>query len=350
MIPTFIFDNRHFTKNLIMSNLIQCNICQKWNSNKQSLLIHLGFCRQRHAAQQDDGSHILHEHNPIQSSYNQGDHLNPFAVYDDLDLSMSDDSVDNNSRNNMDNDYSSWDDFNQNGDDDDLQVDVGGDCKTHGQCSTAVSKLQIRLNNVINMHKAPLRLYDDVVNLFNDYISSDNFSKHAKLRTRKSFIKQIEETHPSIKSLRPVLRQVTLHDGTMATVPVFDSQAMLMDILSNSDIMKQENFADGYDIFTGDVDESHPSNKNYGEIHTGDEWIPARDKFCRSDSDDMPVSIVIFGDKSHTDLHGALALTPIIFTLTLFNQRCRNDPQFWRVLGYLPNLGHGKISPTRHQL
>ena len=122
-----------------MSNLIQCNICQKWNSNKQSLLIHLGFCRQRHSAQQDDGNHILHEHNPIQSSYNQGDHLNPFAVYDDLDLSISDDSVDNNSRNNMDNGYSSWEDFNPNGDDD-VQVDVGGDCKTHGQCrTTAVS-------------------------------------------------------------------------------------------------------------------------------------------------------------------------------------------------------------------
>ena len=56
----------------------------------------------------------------------------------------------------------------------------------------------------------------------------------------------------------------------------------------------------------------------------------------------MPVSIVIFGDKSHTDLHGALSLTPIIFTLTLFNQKSCNDPKFWRVLGYLPNLGHGK--------
>ena len=330
-----------------MSNLIQCKICQKWCTNKQSLLIHLRFCHQRHTAIQDDANHLLHEHNPLQSSYNQGDHLNPFAVYDDLDISNSDDdSVDNNNGNNMDNGYSSAEDFNMNGHDVD-QVDIaddvlGGDHKTHGQCSTAVSKLQIRLNNVINTHKAPLRLYDDVVHLFNDYISSDNFSKHAKLRTRKSFIKQIEATHPSIMSLHPVNKQVTLHDGIMATVPVFDAQAMIMDILSNSDLMKKENFADGYDIFNGDVDENHQSNKYYGEIHTGDEWIPARDKFCRPGTVDMPVSLVIFGDKSHTDLHGALALTPIIFTLTLFNQRCRNDPKFWRVLGYLPNLGHGK--------
>jgi hypothetical protein len=33
----------------------------------------------------------------------------------------------------------------------------------------------------------------------------------------------------------------------------------------------------------------------------------------------MLVGLIVFGDKSHTDLHGALSLTPNIFTLTLFN-------------------------------
>ena len=325
-----------------MTNVVQCEICQKWCSTKRGLLVHLGYCRERHNAIQDNANHLLHEHHPLQSSSNHGDDLNPFKVYDNSDYSNSDDSVDGNNRNYTDDGYSSVEDGNANGYDDDHQADVGDYHRSHGQRSTAVSKLQIRLNNVINNHKAPLRLYDDVVHLVNDYISSDNFSKHAKLRTRKSFIKQIEETHPFIMSLRPVNMQVTLHDGSTATVPVFDAKAMIMDILSNRDLMKKENFAEGYDIFTGDVDENHQSNKYYGEIHTGDEWIPARDKFCRPESVDMPVSLVIFGDKSHTDLHGALALTPIIFTLTLFNQTCRNDPKFWRVLGYVPNLGHGK--------
>ena len=54
-----------------------------------------------------------------------------------------------------------------------------------------------------------------------------------------------------------------------------------MDILTNTEMMNQENIADGYNIFTGDVDETHKSNRNYGEIHTGDEWIPARDRYCR---------------------------------------------------------------------
>ncbi len=56
----------------------------------------------------------------------------------------------------------------------------------------------------------------------------------------------------------------------------------------------------------------------------------------------MPDGLIVFGDKSHTDLHGALSLTPIIFTLTLFNRAAQNDSKFWRPIGYIPNLGYGR--------
>ena len=156
-----------------------------------------------------------------------------------------------------------------------------------------------------------------------------------------------EISHPGITTLCPVNKQLNLHDNTLVTVPVFDARAMIMDILTNTntELMNKENIAEGYDIFTGDVDENHKSNRKYGEIHTGDEWIPARDRYCRPHdnfTNDMPAGIVIFGDKSHTDLHGALALTPIINTLAFFNGKCWNNLKFWRVLGYLPNLGNGK--------
>ncbi len=61
----------------------------------------------------------------------------------------------------------------------------------------------------------------------------------------------------------------------------------------------------------------------------------------------MPVGLIVFGDKSHTDLHGALALTPIIFTLTMFNRASRNNINFWRPLGYIPNLSYGKNNADR---
>jgi hypothetical protein len=68
----------------------------------------------------------------------------------------------------------------------------------------------------------------------------------------------------------------------------------------------------------------------------------------------MPVGLIIFGDKSHTDLQGSLALSPIIFTLTLFNRISQNNTHFWRPLAYIPNLGYGnnkaKKTNTRDEI
>jgi hypothetical protein len=86
--------------------------------------------------------------------------------------------------------------------------------------------------------------------------------------------------------------------------------------------MSERNIAAEYDVFMGNINETLPENQCYGEIHTGNQWLPARDRYCSNNGDminEMPIALIIFGDKLHTDLHGSLSLTPIIFTLTLFN-------------------------------
>jgi len=164
-----------------MSNLVQCNICQKWYSNQHGLLIHLRFCRERHANERNDGIHQNCEHNPLKSCYDHGDHLNPWAVYDDdLDNSSMEHSTCNFELEEGGGGYLTEDDLELYKDEDEDQLANYGAEDTNGQCSTAVSKLQIRLNDLINRHKAPLVLYDEIIHLLNGYISSNNFSKHAR--------------------------------------------------------------------------------------------------------------------------------------------------------------------------
>jgi hypothetical protein len=115
---------------------------------------------------------------------------------------------------------------------------------------------------------------------------------------------------------------------------------MIISLLTDPSVMNEKNFAEGYYLLTGEVD-NHPANNKYGEVHTGGAWLPARDRYCQTKTD-MPVGLIVFGDKSHTELHGALSLNPIIFTLTLFNRAARNDSKFWRPIGYIPNLGCGR--------
>ena len=113
------------------------------------------------------------------------------------------------------------------------------------QLCTAVSKVQIKLNNLINNHKASLKLNDDIVNLFNEYISSPNFYLDVKLKSRKPFIKSMESSY-RVTHLRPMNTEVRLRDHSRVTIPVFDPKAMIMDVLTNQNLMKNSNIAEGY--------------------------------------------------------------------------------------------------------
>jgi hypothetical protein len=63
------------------------------------------------------------------------------------------------------------------------------------QISSAVSKVKIKLNNLINNHKASLKLHNDIVDLFNEYIASPNFDLNATLKSRKTFIRSMESSY-----------------------------------------------------------------------------------------------------------------------------------------------------------
>jgi len=200
---------------------------------------------------------------------------------------------------------------------------------------------QLELHELFNRNKGSLKMYDEMIAMFNKYISATDFNSFARLMNRNAFLNRVEELfHTS--DLKPTYGLVSIHNGAKATVPVFDTKAMILSILHDASLMRNENFAAGLDIFTGYVDDECPSNKSFGEIHTGNAWKPAVQRFCGHDGKYMPFAMIVFGDKSHTDLHGSLSLTPITFTATFFNRNVRNNPDCWRPLAYIPNLTHGK--------
>jgi hypothetical protein len=120
--------------------------------------------------------------------------------------------------------------------------------------------------------------------------------------------------------LKPVYASVRLHNRLVATVPAFDTKAMILSMLHDAVLMQPDNFAQGLDMFTGHVDAQCDLNSLYGEIHTGNAWETAVQRFCGSEGKYMPFGMVVFVDKSHTDLHGSLSCTPTTFTATFFNR------------------------------
>jgi hypothetical protein len=52
-----------------------------------------------------------------------------------------------------------------------------------------------------------------------------------------------------------------LTDATEVTVPVFDAKSMILDLATNPLTMNDSNIAAGYEVFTGNVDDSFPDNQ-----------------------------------------------------------------------------------------
>jgi hypothetical protein len=162
----------------------------------------------------DDSLELL-GHNPLKSSYDQYTSTN-IAV-----PSVNDDTaflfeVERNEIEGIDNDISSQlstDDSDSDTDSpyDPYDNDYDEDSCPQAQLSTAVSKVQIKLNNLINNHKASLKLHNDIVDLFNEYIASPNFDLSATFKSRKTFIRSMESSY-CVTKLRPMNTEVMLHD------------------------------------------------------------------------------------------------------------------------------------------
>ncbi len=82
----------------------------------------------------------------------------------------------------------------------------------------------------------------------------------------------------------------------VASVAVYDLKAMIMSLQTDERLMTPENIAHGYDFFTGkSIGDLH----ELGEIHTGDTWQPACQRFC--------------GDDWHNSLHAAFSSLKNLF-------------------------------------
>jgi hypothetical protein len=141
--------------------------------------------------------------------------------------------------------------------------------------NAATHRFQVLLHDLMMKHRTSLQLFDDICSLVNDYTSSHEFSSTSRMQTRKAFLCSIEHGHNGY-GLQPTNMNVRLHDNSRVTVPIFNIKEMIISLLTDKSLMRESNFAEGYNVLMGAVDEDHPSNSKYGKIHTGDAWLPAR--------------------------------------------------------------------------
>ena len=204
---------------------------------------------------------------------------------------------------------------------------------------------QVHLASVLQHHRGnDLNMFQEITSCISKHAvhhGIDFTSMH--MFSREKLVKRLTDLY-KLDFLRPTLHHVLLSDNTKATVPIYDVKALLLSFLNDPNRMKNENFAANYDIFSG---KPTSTVTDLNEIHTGSAWTDALQKYIGDDQDAFPLALIAFYDKTHSDNHGALACAPFIVTPSFLNIDCRNDDKNYMVLGYIPNLSHGKGTKNR---
>ena len=132
-------------------------------------------------------------------------------------------------------------------------------------------KFGVHLQHLISSHRGvDLKLYDEIIDLIHVHATTHatDFGNH-KLYHRNELTMTLSNLY-NLGDLKPILHNVTLSDSSVVSVPVFDVKAVILSMLHDTRRMQSNNFASGYDIFTGRC--TKEDNNRLDEIHTGALW------------------------------------------------------------------------------
>jgi len=148
-----------------------------------------------------------------------------------------------------------------------------------------------------------------------------------------------------LHGLEPTTIETTLPcHNIRVDVTTFDFQEMCMSLLTHPDLAIDDNWA-----FPNPKDPFVPPKKwedvltNQHECTLSDiqhaEWYSKTYyTSCTVSGRDVLLPVILFVDKTHTDVVGRLKQEPVLFTLGCFDLKTRSNPDAWRPLGYIPNM------------
>jgi hypothetical protein len=205
--------------------------------------------------------------------------------------------------------------------------------------------VETKLLKILEDANVPHFLYQDILNWGCDAKSSGYGFEPART-TRQAVIAHIERRF-HLEHCRPT--QVTIvfpEDDLSIEVTRFDFLSQFYSLITDKSLTG--------DITQLDVNPDDPfaryqsPNGRLGAFNSGKWYAKPHDNLCTQPNDWL-CGIIYACDETLVGSHlGRASVTPLIFTLAIFNESIRNKRTSWRPLGYVYDIAqHGKEwSPT----
>ncbi|MGA0862251.1 MAG: hypothetical protein ACO3P6_05110, partial [Pelagibacteraceae bacterium] len=209
------------------------------------------------------------------------------------------------------------------------------------------------LLKICSKHNCGKGLYNDIVTWAQYHAKKDPkvflVQSKGQIWRRTKLLNHMKEVF-HLQGLEPRTDVVTLHDGRNVTVPSVDFPESMRSILNDKNVMKhvlsglhpdtwrplltaQQHEADE-EAFINDKDSGWLYRQGI-ELHCPDE----------TECDPLlvrPLPVILHIDKSHSDLFGNLAVSPIQCMPAMLDVNIQQYSNAWRQIATIPNLSAGK--------
>ena len=187
----------------------------------------------------------------------------------------------------------------------------------------------VKLLHILQKAKAPLYLHDEI----QEWAEEGRRTGCLKGVKRETVIATLDKYY-NMQGLKPKTEKLQLPSGNEINVTTHDFIHSLFSLLTDDYLTQDDNLLLNLDC------PSLPTKNSpdkVGDIDTGNLYKLGWTNYCKNPKDVL-CALNFFIDKTHTDVLGKLGVEPVVFTLSIFNQKTRNKVIAWRNLGYIPTL------------
>ncbi len=162
---------------------------------------------------------------------------------------------------------------------------------------------------------------------------------------RATFINALS-TQLCLDQLRPISTTIKQEgkDVRDAVVFTYPFVAMIKSMLGDPELMKAENLVVNQGVGSNPFAKYVSPDGRIGEINSGSWYSDTHDMMITNEEVEFLCPIVIYLDKTFIDVKGRYQMEPVVFTLSIFNQKLRNQSHAWRHLAYMAHAAYLTIA------
>ena len=220
----------------------------------------------------------------------------------------------------------------------------------------ANEKNAIELMALLRKGKASLDTYQSMMQWHlrasNKLRRHEALANHPEYIGREVVINMLLDRY-NLKNKVNIVKEITLPSSrARAKIIMNDAKMCLSSLLTDPRITDED-----YLFFDDNPLSSPPTQQNLGligDINTGSAYRQTYQKLIKKPGEQVLLPVIFYIDGAATGQFADLPVTPLKFTLGIFNRKARERPHMWRTLGYLPKIskhtsrGRRQFVESRH--